>query len=249
MARGRDRGRGKDDLGRTRRSSARVRPREVYVFTEGEVTEPGYIDFVRAHGELKDPSRPFEIHFENSSAPSKRRKPLPLVEDAVACLTRVESRARRDGLNEEKDWNWPQVWCLFDRDEHKDIATAFARARKAGVKIAYSHPCFELWRLLHYQNYTSGFGGACDSAAALLKKQPGFAATYGGRGGSVSAEQAKYVKPKQFAAATPDQNRFEQAKQYAARLGGARIGPDPALWDPYTDVHAFVENGLGVFRY
>ncbi|MFF0061382.1 RloB family protein [Streptomyces sp. NPDC005279] len=232
-----------------RKPSARVRPREVYVFTEGEVTEPGYIDFVRNYGELKDPGRPFEIHFENARVPSKRRKPPQLVEDAVDCLARVERAARQAGLDKEKDWNWPQVWCFFDRDEHKDIGHAFARAQKAGVSIAYSHPCFELWRLLHYQDYTSRLGGVCDRAAALLKKQPGFAATYGGRGGSVSHGQEKHVKPEQFAAAARDQNRFEQAKRYATRLGGARPGVDPALWDPHTDVHNFVEDGLGVFKY
>ncbi|MFD4524464.1 RloB domain-containing protein [Streptomyces sp. NPDC058470] len=38
------------------------------------------------------------------------------------------------------------LWCLFDRDRHEDIPTAFARARKAELHVAYSHPCFELWR-------------------------------------------------------------------------------------------------------
>lgn len=251
MARGKGRDRGRDNLGRVRKPSTRVRPREVYIFTEGEVTEPGFIDFVRDHGELKVSGRPFEIHFENARVPPKRRKPLPLVEDAIDCLVRVEKAARQAGLKEEpqRDWNWPQVWCFFDRDEHKDIGPAFARARNAGVNIAYSHPCFELWRLLHYQDYTSRFGGVCGDAAALLRKQPGFAATYGGRSGSVSAERAKHVKPDQFAAAVPEQNRFEQAKRYATRLGGKQPGLDPARWDPHTDVHRFVEDGLGVCKY
>ncbi|MER5659654.1 RloB family protein [Streptomyces mirabilis] len=82
----------------------------------------------------------------------------------------------RAGLKPE-DWNWPQVWCLFDRDQHRDIPTAFTRASRAGVKVAYSRPCFELWRLLHYRNYTSTFGGVCGDVASRLKEQRGFASS------------------------------------------------------------------------
>ncbi len=72
------------------------------------------------------------------------------------------------------------MWCLFDRDQHEDIPTAFAKARRENLHVAHSHPCFELGRLLHYQNYTSTFVGVCEQRGEpWLKHQPEFAQTYG----------------------------------------------------------------------
>ncbi|WP_406400187.1 RloB family protein [Streptomyces sp. NBC_00879] len=236
------RDKGRDNPGRTKRQRPEERPREVYVLTEGEVTEPQFVQYVRDHGIPAQQGRKIEIIFKNLTAPSKRRKPLPLVEEAIPYVASAERTARKAKLTED-DWNWPQVWCLFDRDQHEDIPTAFARAKRAGVKIAYSHPCFELWRLLHYQNYTSTFGGVCDSAADRLKAQPGFAQTYGPTIKSVSPETAKHVMPKQL------QGRYDNARKFAQQLNAKHRGPDQSKWDPYTDVWSFIEDGLDIVGY
>ncbi|MFJ7325624.1 RloB family protein [Streptomyces cyaneofuscatus] len=237
------RDKGRDTPGRKKREPKELRPREVYVLTEGEVTEPDFVEYVRAHGTPITPGRRVEVLYKNLNAPSKRRKPLPLVEEAIPFVVSAERAARKAGL-EEENWNWPQVWCLFDRDQHEDIPSAFARAKKAGVKIAYSHPCFELWRLLHYQNYTSTFGGVCESAAGRLKQQPGFAQTYGPTIRSVSPERAKRVMPEQL------RGRYEKARQFAEQRNAKHARhPDQTQWDPYTNVWCFVEEGLGVRDY
>ncbi|WP_406342967.1 RloB family protein [Streptomyces sp. NBC_00648] len=236
------RDKGRDSFDRNKGLPGKPRPREVHVFTEGEVTEPGFVTYVRDHGIPDEHGRKVEIHFENLTAPTKRRKPLPLVEDAIPYVTKAERAAKKAGLDQD-DWNWPQVWVLFDRDRHEDIPTAYARAKRAGVKIAYSHPCFELWRLLHYQNYTSTFGGVCDSAAARLKQQPGFAQTYGPSIRSVSPEKAKQVMPDQL------RDRYEKARRFAQQLNAKHKGPDQNRWDPYTNVYDFVEQGLGIVSY
>lgn len=237
------RDKGRDNPGREKKGRPKeLRPREVYVFTEGEVTEPGFVEYVRDHGTPKDQGRSVVIHFKNLNAPTKRRKPLPLVEEAIPYVATAERAAKKAGLD-DKAWNWPQVWCLFDRDQHEDIPTAFSRARKAGVKIAYSHPCFELWRLLHYQNYTSTFGGVCDSAAGLLKQQPGFAQTYGPTIQSVSPETAKRVMADQV------RGKYDKARKFAQQLSAKHTGTDQNKWDPYTNVDRFIEDGLGVIDY
>ncbi|MCX5410628.1 RloB family protein [Streptomyces sp. NBC_00059] len=237
------RDRGRDTPGRKKKTPPELRPREVYVLTEGEVTEPGFVEYVRDHGTPKHPGQSVEILFKNLTAPTKRRKPLPLVEEAIPYVASAEKAAKKAGL-EETDWNWPQVWCLFDRDQHKDIPTAFSRAAQAGVRIAYSHPCFELWRLFHYQNYTSTFGGVCDSAADRVKQQPGFAQTYGPTIRSVSPETAKRVMPEQL------RGRYEKARKFAEQRNATHAGrTDQTGWDPYTDVYRFVEEGLGVREY
>lgn len=231
--------------GNNRRGGARGRghrPRQVHVFTEGEVTEPEYIDIILQHGTLATPGRSVQRHFENATAPSKLRKPLTMVKAAVPVLRKVERQAKDEGLT-RKDWNWPQVWVLFDRDQHPTVKEAMDLADREGVRWAYSHPCFELWRLLHYQNYTSTFGGVCEGASGLLRRQPGFAGTYGRNVRSVSTDRSKHVRPEQVLA-TDDNDRYGTARKHAREINASSRSGHPNTWDPYTDVHEFVAEGL-----
>ncbi len=237
--------RGKDDAHRSKgnRNKQDLRKRVLYVYTEGEVTEPEYIEAVLALACPEPAKRTVEVHHPNASSTGSMRKPLPMVRAAVETLHEVERTARKAGLDPAKDWAWPQVWVLFDRDDHQQIPTAFAEARKAGVNIAYSHPCFEFWRLLHYQNFTSSFAGVCDTAAGRLRAQPGFAKTYGDTFTSVSREQAKHVRPKQL------KGKYIDARKFARKANEQHTGPDQNAWDPYTDVGDFVERALGIEKY
>ena len=233
---------GRDNAARQKggKRNRKVRRRQVYIFAEGKVSEIEYIDLIMESGEWHRPDRRVDYHFENDTVESKYRKPLPMVRDAVFVLRRVEREAKAAGLDKDEDWNWPQVWILFDRDEHQGIAEARKLAEQAGVRVAYSHPCFELWRLLHYQNYTSTFGGVCGSANSRLRSQPGFAKTYGKNVRTVSEQQSKHVKPDQVLRG----DRYSTAKKYAQKINNGHSGPDPNTWDPYTDVWRFVEDGL-----
>ena len=58
---------------------------------------------------------------------------------------------RRKAKNsfEEND----EVWAVFDRDEHPNFDQAIDRCRRAGVRVARSNPCFELWLILHEKDY------------------------------------------------------------------------------------------------
>lgn len=217
----------------TRRSGGRgqargrgtARAREVYVFTEGEVTEEEYLDHVVRLGTPEAAERRIRHHVLSAQFKPKDRKPLPLVESAVRTLREVERDAKQAGL-EKKHWAWPQVWCVFDRDQHHHIPKAFSLAEQSGVHIAYSHPCFELWRLLHYQNYTSTLGGVCDDASDRLRKQPGFAQTYGVGVRHVSRAVCKHVKPGQL------DGGYLRAKKLAEQLNAQHAGPDPRSWTP-----------------
>lgn len=223
----------------------RNRARQVYIFTEGEVTEPEYIDIILREGDPQDPTRKVERRFRNASAVGKHRKPLPMVKDAVSALRKVEREAKDSGLTEE-DWNWPQVWVLFDRDDHQGIPEAMKLAEQAGVQIAYSHPCFELWRLLHYKNHTSRFGrGSCQSANAKLREQSAFRQTYGKNTKSVSEQQSKRMQPEQVLGG----DRYAAAKGHAQKLNKAHTDGNPNSWDTYTDVWRFVEEGLLLSSY
>lgn len=218
------------------------RARQVYVFTEGAVTEPEYIDIIVRKGVPAKPGENIEHHIENPNAAGRHRKPYFMVQDAVRTLRKVQREAKAAGLNPDKDWNYPQVWVLFDRDDHLSIPEARQLADKEGIRIAYSHPCFELWRLLHYTNYTSSFGGVCGDANSRLRSRPGFAATYGSHVRTVSEQQSKHMREEQVL--SDDGQRYKNAKKYAKAINDRVEAVNPEKWDPFTDVAHFVEEGL-----
>lgn len=240
---------GRDSLVHQR--TGRSQKRMVYVYAEGEVTEREYIDIVRDHGEPHVVGQEVTVRYMNLKADGDDRKPLPMVETAIEKLREVERDAKKSGLDKDdkrNGWRWPQVWVFFDRDDHPGIVRARKLAKDAGVHIAYSHPCFELWRLLHYQNYTSTFGAdRCGAASDRLRRQTGFAQTYGRNVRAVSEEQAKHVHPAQILSGD-GRSRYLTARRYAMSVNKGH-GPDPNSWDPYTDVFEFVEKGLLVKDY
>ncbi|MFE3887490.1 RloB family protein [Streptomyces lydicus] len=239
----RDKGRDKLQRERPAKWAGNHEKRRVYVYAEGKVTEKEYIDLIHADGIPKKPDQKVDIHFMNAMAVGDDRKPLTMVKQAVKVLRDVERQAERNGLDED-DWRWPHVWVLFDRDRHEDITEAFKMAKKAGVRIAYSHPCFELWRLLHYKNYTSTFGGVCDSANDKLREQPGFAQTYGKNVKKVSVPESKHVHPGQITGKVQGRSRYANAKRFAQTMSERHDGVNQNDWDPYTDMWRFVEEGL-----
>ncbi|RAY14886.1 RloB domain-containing protein [Actinomadura craniellae] len=60
--------------------------------------------------------------------------------------------------------DFDEVWCVLDVDEFRDIEQAAAIAKRNGVRVAVSNPCFELWLLLHHADHTSHI-----STAEVLK--------------------------------------------------------------------------------
>ena len=110
----------------------------ILIVTEGEVTEPEYLNgFVRA---IKN-SR---VHIEVRGGVGV---PKTIVEFAKERKREAEKRARR-----EKDDNllYDEVWCVFDFDEHPNIPDAKQMARDNCIELAMSNPCFELWLWLHF---------------------------------------------------------------------------------------------------
>ncbi|MFH8563896.1 RloB family protein [Streptomyces sp. NPDC017988] len=227
MARG---DRGKDSLKRSK--GAGRRRREVYVFTEGKETEPSYFDIITDEENCvrKDPGLQVVLHIQERNRKS-HRKPLDLVEKAARLKREVTREAKRAKL---KSAMMPQVWCVFDHDKYPYLAEAMKQAKEAGVEVAFSHPCFEVWRLAHYRPVSGMFSGVCGEAAKRLPFAPG----------SRDAENPKVVLPHQVL------KRFQKAKDNAEQMN-AQHGPHVARIDrdPYTDMHVFVEEALGISSY
>ncbi len=50
---------------------------------------------------------------------------------------------------------YAMIWVVFDRDQHPNFEDAIESARKSGVSVAWSNPCFELWPILHRSDQTA----------------------------------------------------------------------------------------------
>ncbi len=99
---------------------------------EGSRTERDYFeDLNKKHG------RPVVLDFVKTGA-----DPKTLVEHAAKAR-----KMRRD--------EFPEVWVIYDCDDHKRLLDAGQQARDNKLRVAFSNPCFELWALLHFQDQTA----------------------------------------------------------------------------------------------
>jgi hypothetical protein len=109
--------------------------RTIKVYTEGESTEPEYIEALK--------SLPL---FTESVGLN-----ITVVEKGGAPSTLVEM-ARADKSKSNQDFD--SFWCVFDVESprpHDDLQRAVDMAHGNGIRLAISNPCFELWLILHWQ--------------------------------------------------------------------------------------------------
>lgn len=123
-----------------RRKPAGPPRRSLLVFTEGTRTEDGYL----IHWRRKYRDR------VNVAIGDVHGEPLTLVNAAVEAK-RQEAREERKGRGRAHD----EVWCVFDRDDHKRFHDALDKAASNDIKIVISNPCIELWFILHFSDQTS----------------------------------------------------------------------------------------------
>ncbi|WP_214107546.1 RloB family protein [Acrocarpospora catenulata] len=117
----------------------------LYVACEGESTEPDYLQYLNERfgdgdGRARQPFRIQPVYRRNGWTPSG-----------------VVEAARKAAGEDE-------AWALFDRDQWDDIPQAVKDAAESGIELAFSHPSFDLWLLLHFQS----FGGAQSGSSKLV---------------------------------------------------------------------------------
>jgi RloB-like protein len=128
--------------------------RQILVFVEGARTEDGYF---KHWGRLCRDNVLVQID-EFTGA-----DPFSLVQRAVETQKQelMDERRGRGAAHGE-------IWCVFDVDAHPKLAEAIQLAERNDIKLAVSHPCFELWFVLHFQDQT---GHIERRAAQRLSKQ------------------------------------------------------------------------------
>lgn len=123
-----------------RAASTRSAKRKFIIYCEGKNTEPEYFRAIGKHmpGALVD----LEIVEAAGS-------PMTIAERACNRATALKQSARRGSSFEAED----QVWAVFDRDTHPKVKEAFDRCEASRVEVALSDPCFELWLILHFEDF------------------------------------------------------------------------------------------------
>lgn len=126
-----------------RKYGTRLEYKFIYIFTEGEKTEPNYFKSKKEEIETEIRRKNIKIKIAGIA-----RSTLSLV-DYV--LNYIEEK----GVDMDID----ECWIVFDKDDcDEDFNEAVDKARANNLKVAYSNECFELWFLLHFNLITSAIG-------------------------------------------------------------------------------------------
>lgn len=137
------------------------------IVTEGEKTEPNYMDALRKRLQLNATDVKI-VHPPGTD-------PVTLTKHAIALRDARKKSA-------EKSYTvlpYDEVWVIFDlekeHDQRRELAKRAMRLEEAaGIQFAISDPCFEYWLLLHH-DYTTRPFPECDAVIKLLNKHmPGY---------------------------------------------------------------------------
>ncbi len=124
--------------------------KQIYVFCEGEGTEPDYIRY----WQRKHRNQVVVVIDDFYGGP------LQLV-DRVIKRRQYDLREERRGRGRAFD----EYWCVFDRDEHGDFDSTVNRAVSSDIRVAHSNPCIELWFMLHFVDRLPSFTDMMRSSA------------------------------------------------------------------------------------
>ncbi len=198
------------------------------------MTERDYLAFLNA--EFGDRGR-FFIH---PITKCHGMTPLDVVQRAIEQLREL---GHTPGADQDIAEGRVQVWALFDRDQHACVLQAFAAAAPTAVQVAFSHPSFDLWLLLHFQNMTSAEDGGSDAVHAKLRAaDPAYAAF--GRSGdkSVTGARAQALIGRETLAARHARKLVDGCPSgTCSSVGGHGASCLPLERDPSTDVWRLLE--------
>lgn len=141
------RGKVKSSHAREETAARPFRPRKyeyhILIVCEDENTEPAYFGRFKAKFERLLPKKTVFLFAKGTG-----RNSLGVVNYAV------EMRRK---MREDENLTFEQTWAVFDKDDldlspgsRANFEEAFKVGESAGVSIAYSNECFELWLLLHF---------------------------------------------------------------------------------------------------
>lgn len=115
----------------------------VYIFTEGEETEPNY----------------FECKKKEIRSSNVKIKIKGVGHNTVSLVDYAKEFVAIMDIKIDSSMGGDECWVVFDKDNYNaDFDRAISVAESAGFKVAYSNECFELWLLLHFNFIDAAIG-------------------------------------------------------------------------------------------
>ena len=205
-----------------KRTSRALKPKvEIVIACEGANTEPWYFEECVAE---------YGAGLVRLRVLNETGVPVTVVTAAIEEREKLLTKCRRSPNSFDACF---RVCAVFDRDEHPRFEEAIALAAKYKIDVAYSNPCFELWPLLHIENY-GGQDGRHGIQRRLRKAMPKYDHENGAR------IDFPLIK-----------NQFHEAYERAKAHGSARVAEGDPFGCPSTSVSELVlkivQNGKGGF--
>ncbi len=95
--------------------------------------------------------------------------------DPVHMVSALKKACQEHDLGSEPG---DKAFCIVDTDVNPDKNSQFAKAdamaRKEGILLIVSSPCFEVWCLCHFGSNSTHYKSSAAVADDLLKKLPGY---------------------------------------------------------------------------
>jgi len=202
----------------SRRRPVRGPSKLIVVICGGRRTEPSYFSALKQV--FRKPAVKIEISGDGLD-------PVTLVQSAVERKNTLLKDARKSKNSFDKNF---EIWVVFDRDEFPQIREARELAAKNSIGVAESNPCFELWGILHFQDYD-----ALDNARECQRRFSVCCPRYDHRG-------SKAIDFDSFAANSEDRIAMIDDATRRAKTGlQRRLDEDDANGRPSTEVFLVVE--------
>lgn len=136
----------------SRRKPTRPPNKVILIVCEGKKTEKNYFQRLKEYLNL------ISVSIEILS--SRHPTPLKVIDYAKQKVKEISE--------------YDEIYCVFDRDTHKDFDKALDETKKIKLKntifeIIVSDPCFEFWILLHFAKITPNFSASQSPCNALQK--------------------------------------------------------------------------------
>lgn len=195
-----------------------------YAVAEGKVTEYDYLTLLQNEFGAR-----CSFRIEMPHKRSDNMTPYRVAEHALAV---AEDDARGRG------GPYQEVWAIFDRDEHPDVMKAInAVTKHPKIKIAFSHPSFDFWLLLHFCSFDVPQNGHNDDVHTRLAACPGFAG-FGPADKKITKARAQELQTR-IGTAVQNARRLEKqcasgrcthSRRHAGPCGPLDQDPSSGMW-------------------
>jgi len=174
----------------------------ILVVTEGVNTEEAYMDLIRER--FAAPTVELVPHGEGKGDPR-------VLTDAALAIREKRRNTPKEQLGINRLEDFDEIWIVFDTDvltpDKRNDGIAYAK--RMGVNIAPTEPCFEFWLLLHGK-YTTAPMAKCNDVIRHLKS------TFGWK--TYSRDGKKADKVRGMLQPLVEKPRLKQAVSYAKKV-------------------------------